>query len=293
MIIVAFRSAKAAETLAAFAERKATIQPGCSFRSRVYDAHMSGWLHPLRRSISALASLGRDLLLPPHCPCCDRQLFGENSDGRLCADCLTRLGPQHWHGCRRCGAEVPPSGLPPERCPLCRNTPLKFDAAVPLGSYHTGLSDVVLRMKRPAHHALSIAMGRLLICRRREQLLEHRADLVVPIPMFWTRRLGRGVNSPDLLARCLAESLEIPIRRDILVRRRNTLPQANLPPSRRFDNVRDAFRVRRPAPAQNARILLVDDVLTTGATSSEAAKVLKQAGAAYVVVAVIARAQGR
>lgn len=181
----------------------------------------------------------------------------------------------------------------PDRCPLCKHAPLRFDTVVALGSYHAGLRDVVLRMKRPAHGSLSVAMGRLLAERRRERLVELRADVVIPIPMFWARRFGRGTNNPDVLAACLADTLQIPVDRRVLVRHRNTLPQAELPPSRRFQNVRGAFRVRRPAALKDARVLLVDDVLTSGATSSEAAKMLKQAGAAWVGVAVIARAQGK
>jgi ComF family protein len=170
---------------------------------------------------------------------------------------------------------------------------LKFDAAVTLGSYHAGLHDVILRMKRPMHEALSIGMADLLVQRRRMQLLEHRVEMIVPIPMFWRRRLQRGINSADTIARRLGKSLDIPIRRDILVRRLNTPPQSTLPLSRRFTNVHEAFRVRRPEEARNARILLVDDVLTTGATCSEAAKTLKRAGAAFVAVAVIARTQAK
>ncbi len=148
-------------------------------------------------------------------------------------------------------------------------------------------------MKRPSHDALSAAMARLLADRRREQLLAQPCDMAIPIPLFWTCRLGRGGNSPDVLARGLAKFLQIPLRRDILVKHRNTLRQADLPPSQRFRNVRDAFRVRRPEAIAGARVLLVDDVLTTGATCSEAAKTLKKAGAAWVGVAVVARAQGK
>jgi ComF family protein len=254
---------------------------------------MVQWLRPLQRGISRLTTRGRNLLLPPRCAFCDRELADAPNDCWLCIDCLRRLGPESWPACRRCGGEVPDCGFAPSRCPLCRDAPLRFDGAVPLGGYHAGLRDVILRMKRPFHESLSIAMGRLLVERRHAQLLEHQANVVVPIPMFWTRRLGRGINSPDLLARCLGQSLGIPVGRNVLVRHRNTLPQADLPPSRRFENVRGAFRVRASRIAKNARILLVDDVLTTGATCSEAAKMLKQAGAAYVAVAVIARAQGK
>lgn len=184
---------------------------------------------------------------------------------------------------------MPGSGGASGGCEACRHARLRFDSVIPLGGYHAGLRDVVLRMKRPAHDSLSMAMGGLLLERRREELVAVGANVIVPIPMYWRRRFGRGKNSPELLAACLAEELRIPVR-TLLGRRRNTLPQASLTPLRRFENVKGAFRVRHPEIVKDARILLVDDVLTTGATCSEAAKVLKQAGAALVAVAVVARA---
>lgn len=254
---------------------------------------MIPWIPWIRERVFGLSTLGCNLLFPPSCACCHADLSRAAGDIRLCVDCVTRLAPEKWQGCRRCAGVTPEDLTPSRQCPLCRNVPLKFDTAVALGDYHAGLRDVVLRMKRPSHDALSAAMGRLLADRRREQLLAESSDMTIPIPLFWTCRLGRGGNSPDVLAQCLAKTLQIPMRRDILVKHRNTLRQADLPPSRRFQNVRDAFRVRHPEAVRNARILLVDDVLTTGATCSEAAKMLKRAGATWVGVAVVARAQGR
>ncbi len=254
---------------------------------------MIRWVHGVRGSIACLARDGCRLLFPPHCACCHADLYDGAGDWLLCGECLERLAPAAWPGCRRCGAKAPDYGPLPDRCPLCKDIPLRFDAVVTLGSYHAGLREIVLRMKRPAHGALSVAMGQLLAERRRERLIEVQADVVIPIPMFWARWLHRGTNNPEVLACCVAKSLKIPVRRRVLVRHRNTLPQADLPPSRRFQNVHGAFRVRRAAAVKDARVLLVDDVLTTGATCSEAAKMLKQAGAAWVGVAVVARAQGR
>ncbi len=254
---------------------------------------MIRWIGRLRQGISVLATAGGGLLFPPRCVCCDAELLEADGRWSFCADCLARLAPSAWHGCRRCGGEIVECDFSPDRCPHCSNLSLRFDAAVTLGSYHAGLREVVLRMKRPSHNALSLAMGRLLAQRRREELLGLQTSVIVPIPMFWARRLGRGINNPDVLAGCLGQSLGIPVRHHILIRHRNTLPQAHLPPSRRFENVRGAFRVRNPDAVRDARVLLVDDVLTTGATCSEAAKMLKQAGAASVAVAVVARAQGR
>jgi ComF family protein len=254
---------------------------------------MVRWGHYLRRCVSWLATAGGNLFLPLHCIYCGRELSEHHGDWPFCTECFARISPKTWHGCQRCGGQVVDDGLPHERCSLCKNAPLKFDAAVVLGGYHAGLRDVILRMKKPSHNALSIVMGQLLFQQRQELLKAYAPNMVIPIPMFWTRRLGRGMNNPDVLANCLAKPLQIPVRRDILVRCRNTLPQSELSPSRRFINMHGAFLVRRPEAAANARVLLVDDVLTTGATCSEAAKMLKQAGASTVVVAVVARAQGQ
>jgi ComF family protein len=246
-----------------------------------------------RKAVARLGAIGCGLLFPPRCVCCDTELGTPQHDRLICPGCLERLAPTDWRGCRRCAAELP-KGLGESRpCPSCKDASLRFDAAVALGSYHAGLRDVVLRMKRPSNEALAASMGGLLAQRRNNDLLEQQADMIIPVPMHWARRLRRGGNSPDVLARCLSQTLGLPIGGKILVRCRYTKPQASLPPSRRFDNVRGAFRIRRAADLGGARVMLVDDVLTTGATCSEAAKVLKRAGAAAVVVAVLARAQGK
>jgi ComF family protein len=110
--------------------------------------------------------------------------------------------------------------------------------------------------------------------------------------MHWMRRLVRGINNPDVLADLLSRHLDAPLATAGLVRRRNTLPQKDLSPRERRLNVRGAFRVRKGYNVKGAHVLLVDDILTTGATASEAARVLKRAGAATVGVAVLARAEG-
>ena len=229
-----------------------------------------------------------NLLFPPRCANCDADLPDGDGDVRLCADCRLLLAPEVWPCCSACGA----AGRLAESCPWCRKMRLRFDAVVPLGGYHQGLRDVVLRMKRPAHRTLSAAMGRLLAERRGKLLADFRPDVIVPIPMFWARRLVRGANNPEILAARLGRHLRVPVRLRLLVRRRNTSPQMNLSPSARFKNVRGAFAVSSKSGLQDARVLLVDDTLTTGATCSEAAKMLKRAGAAAVACAVIARAQG-
>jgi ComF family protein len=246
----------------------------------------------LRNGLGALTGACRDLLFPPRCSFCGADLVDCRHDRLLCVGCVAEFGPVGWDGCNRCGGDIPDGRDGSDRCESCRHAALSFDSVIPLGGYHARLREAVLRMKRPQHDALSLAIGRLLVDRRRERLAAVGADMIVPIPMFWGRRLRRGQNCPELLASCLAKSLGAPVQAAILARRRNTAPQAGLAPQRRFENVQGAFRVRRPDAVKGARVLLVDDVLTTGATCSEAAKMLKQAGAAMVAVAVVARAQG-
>lgn len=248
--------------------------------------------HRLHRNAVDLATAGLKLLFPPRCAYCDADLPPEQHDLLLCADCGLLLGPEFWPGCTGCGAVGAADGGPAGRCGLCRAVPLAFDAAISLGGYEGGIRKAVLRMKRPSHDSLSAAVGRLFALRRQRRLAELKADLIVPVPMYWSRRLGRGTNSPEILARSLGVSLGIPVGRRVLWRRRNTLPQTDLTPPQRFQNVRGAFDVGAGYNIRGVRVLLVDDILTTGATCSEAAGMLKQAGAAMVAAAVVARAQG-
>jgi ComF family protein len=186
---------------------------------------------------------------------------------------------------------------------MCQPAQLHFDTVVPLGGYRAGLREAVLRIKRRGGEPLAEAMARLYVLRRGAQVAEQHADVVVPIPMHWTRRMVRETNSSEVLAARLGRALGLPLAQGRLVHWRRTLPQKSLPPRERFRNVHGAFRLcrapRLPAAfrqtafdLRGARVLLVDDVLTTGATCSEAAKVLKQGGAAWVAVAVLDRAMG-
>jgi ComF family protein len=176
---------------------------------------------------------------------------------------------------------------------LCKDPPLLFDTVVTIGGYRDNLREAILRMKHPRHENLALALGRLFGQKRFSELDELEAEMIVPVPMYWKRRLRRGTNSAEFLARCLGRKLGLPVRRRLLVRCKNTEPQSELSPIKRFSNMRGAFRVRLAQRLRGARVLLVDDVLTTGATCSEAAAALKKAGAAMVAVAVVARAQGR
>ncbi len=234
-----------------------------------------------------------NLLFPPRCAYCRVDIAEPEDHLPICPECCRRLVPEKWVGCRHCGGAISEEEQTSDHCSMCKTPPLLFDTVVTIGGYHGALHDVIFRMKQPQHENLTLGMGRLLGQKRFSELAGLGAEMIVPVPMYWMRRLRRGTNSAELLARCLGRKLDLPVRRRLLVRCKNTTPQSELSPKKRFSNMRGAFRVRMPHRLKGSRVLLVDDVLTTGATCSEAAGVLKKAGASLVAVAVIARAQGK
>jgi len=253
-----------------------------------------GWLLPLRRAAKTASAALLALVFPPRCVLCDAELDVPPGGLPLCSFCRNELRRSPGALCPRCAAIVPTVEAETiERgCRRCQQRTFAFDGALALGPYEGRLRDAILRMKRPHEAPLSRVVGELLWECRAEAIRSFRAELVVPVPMYWRRRLRRGVNSPPILGRCLARSLGIPLRTGCLVRRRNTLPQADLSPMQRLRNVRGAFVAGRGKHVAEKRILLVDDILTTGATCSEAARALKRAGASAVFAVVVGRAQG-
>jgi ComF family protein len=241
-----------------------------------------------RRVLGLALHASLDVLLPPHCLACQVPIERPGDAIFLCLECRRTLAPATPPMCGRCGAIL---ARPDVACSWCWRYDLQFDAVVALDRYRDRLRDVVLRMKAPLAEPLSLSMGRLLVQARGELLRPWRPDLVVPVPMHWSRHLRRGINSPDLLASCLAAGLGPPVRR-ALKRIHKTKLQRTLRVAQRFRNLRGAFALRTGYDLRGTRVLLVDDILTTGATASAAARALKQAGAAVVVVAVLARAQG-
>lgn len=270
-------------------------------------------LAKMRRSYGAAVKLAADVLLPPQCAFCEEELnpgqinSSQEKTGNgvstaeyhpcgeilLCSDCRRLLESPEWQWCRRCGSTRTPYFPQGNCCYRCQKVSLSFDAVVPLGLYRDEMRDAVLRMKRRSHDHLSATMARLYIKHRGPQLLAHQPDVAVPVPMHRTREFMRGTNSASILADEIAQNLGIPSFPRLLVRKRKTKPQKDLPPIERMQNVRDAFRLAAGYDIRDARVLLVDDIMTTGATCRETAKVLKRSGAKSVVVAVLARAESR
>lgn len=258
----------------------ASDSTGPSIQPRVVAAER------LRRWLGA----GLDLVFPPGCAFCHNPLE-TSAPGLLCPTCQDHLIDQR-PACGRCGCTIVGSRGASTNCPHCVAEKFHFDATVRLGPYEGMCRTAVLRVKRASQRALALALGDLLAAVHRDALQALAPEAIVPIPMHWSRRMWRGANSPETISERLSRKLGVPLAPHLLARRRRTAPQAHLSPSRRLANVRGAFRAAAHADLPGARLLLVDDIMTTGATVNEAAKVLRRAGAAFVGVAVLARAEG-
>ncbi|RIK75596.1 MAG: amidophosphoribosyltransferase [Planctomycetota bacterium] len=243
----------------------------------------------VRRWMGRARSATADLLFPPACIACSTQCVAHFSDLMLCDACRGRLPLIDWPVCTRCAAPVPEAAGVRLACNHCRGDRLRFERTIALGSYEGLLRDLIVRMKTDrsevvAHTLLELAWRELA-----DALRALPADVVTAVPSSPWRRWRRGTNPPATLAQRLAEKLGIPAATAMLQLRRNVPPQVGLSRSARFRNLSGEMAVRPTYHLQDARVLLVDDILTTGATCTEAARVLKLAGAAEVTVFVLGR----
>jgi ComF family protein len=261
---------------------------GSGLLSRKNLPHTSSWA----RLPGAGLQAALELIFPPACAGCSREMTPSPArEGGLsfCEFCLSQLVLFTGPACRKCGAPVPGQADVSDSCIRCRRRRLWFDETVALGDYAGHLRELVLQMKNSRGNATSLAMAQLLWHHRRGQLEALRPDVATAVPMHWRRRWTHGTNSAALLAEVVASRLGVRHAGRLMHRRLNTPPQFSLPPSKRWQNVRQAFAVKKSYPIQGAHVLLVDDIMTTGATCSEAARMLKTAGAERVSVVVAAR----
>ena len=193
--------------------------------------------------------------------------------------------------CRCCGAAfLSPYPLDEDgQCGLCRRGVTGFDAAYSFGSYEDELRSLIHIFKYGKVQTLAGPLGKFL---RRALPREQRFDFVVPMPMHWRKRWKRGFNQASLLAREVSRFTGVPALAAVSRVHQRTA-QAGLTHAKRRANVIGAFRVSNPGKVAGKRILLIDDVMTTGATASACANILKRAGAQYIALLTVARVDRR
>jgi ComF family protein len=253
----------------------------------VFHSSMPLLKSAITRSLDGVLSVA----LAPACAACARVLDAP-SGGPVCAACWSGIGTVLPPLCATCGDPLPSwrvlttaEGV----CARCRRAPPAFDCARSAGDYEGSLREILHAFKYDGRRSLAHPLAAMM--RETGAALLAGADCVVPVPLHPWRRLMRGFNQ----AQELATHLDTPVVR-ALWRTRATLPQSGLRPAQRRRNVRAAFRLSplvRRARLQDACVVLVDDVRTTGATLDACARVLKDAGVREVSALTVARAVAR
>lgn len=224
---------------------------------------------------AALGSIAAHLL-PGSCLLC----AADSSGSLLCPDCESDLPGLPAKLCPQCGIETTLG----ERCGACLKEPPAFTRTIALFRYDFPVDRLIQALKYSHQLPLAAWFGS---CLSRE-ILAAEHDLILPLPLHPSRLQTRGFNQSAEIARAISSALGIPMNASCLIRTRPTPPQAALPLKERARNVRGAFECS--ADLGGKRVLLVDDVMTTGSTLRECARILKLHGAAQITAVVAARA---
>lgn len=225
------------------------------------------------------------LLLPPTCVLCAGA--GQPTNFDMCVACANEL-PTNAHACSQCGEQLGASGAQQLLCGACLRKPPRYQSTHCAYRYSYPIDHLVRALKY--HHRLAHArvLGELFARSLAHTRKDSWPELLIPVPLSESRYRERGFNQANELAEQLRCRFSIPVCANLLERRRATREQAGLDRVGRRKNVRNAFAMRAPLLAKH--IAIIDDVVTTGSTVNEIARVLRRAGAERIEVWAVARA---
>lgn len=238
---------------------------------------------------SDLAEAALHFIYPGVCAICGKARATARQ-GFVCNDCRSGVRPVEAPFCGRCG--LPFAGAVPDdfECANCAEMSLQFDFARGAVKANELIRDVVHRFKYQRHLWFEPFLGGLLADAAAGELRGAGWNALVPVPLHPVKLREREFNQADLIARFLGRATGLPVENRVLVRSVPTQTQTELTRTERLANVKRAFSLHRRASVRGKSFILIDDVLTTGATTSACAAVLRRSGAARVGVWTVARA---
>lgn len=243
----------------------------------------------MRRKDNLITSL-INVIYPRTCLVCGDKLHKISiADEVLCAKCRSTIKRNLPPFCCQCGRHLSAQNFAKNICSSCIKRPLSFDRAFSPCIYEGVIKELIHQFKYKNKDYLGHTLSKFMIRFIQEYNLPmNYLDVVIPVPLHKSKFREREFNQAQVLGNYIAQNFNKVISNDLLLRHRRTRTQTGLDNNERFLNVRDTFSLNPRSSIKGKNILLVDDVLTTGATSSEAARVLKGAGANIVFVLTLA-----
>jgi ComF family protein len=220
--------------------------------------------------------------LAPYCAVC-----GVERGDPVCAGCSMDFFAAEARRCERCALRITAAADGPAICARCLREPPRFESTIALGDYAPPLDGLITALKFGHRLELARVLGRLLARRLGAQARLDPGTLLLAVPLAFERQAERGFNQAREIARVMARALRLDLRAELLLRVRHAPPQESLGLDARRRNVRGAFAVT--GGVRERAVVVVDDVMTSGATLDEVAGALKAAGARLVMNAVVAR----
>lgn len=219
-------------------------------------------------------------IFPETCPVCSGK-SQNHATAPICDECWNTIGPYSGPMCQRCGKPLVSDSA--TFCGGCLESEPAFEYARSFGLYDGVLRKAINHLKYYGMRRLAVPLAEMMIGMQLPQV-----DAVIPVPLHKSRHRQREFNQSALLSRQMARNLKADLIINRLTKIRDTAPQVGLRHKERIRNVKNAFRVEDEGTISGKKIILVDDVVTTGSTIRECAKVLKKAGASYIYVVSLA-----
>ncbi|MFC2172980.1 ComF family protein [Acidobacteriota bacterium] len=253
---------------------------------------MSRHIYPIRHAVVAALDFTASVIFPQPCCICE-QWRRDCETGLVCRSCWSEVLPLSDPACTVCGLPLPrPSTSEAPVRPTCFRCQVRlpvYRSARAYGLFEGILKRVILLYKYAGHGYVGLKLADKMASSPVTNVILRNADIIIPIPLSKKRKRERGYDQASLIAARLAVRSHLALSLRTLIRCKHTAPQAGLSFRMRQDNVRGAFAIRRPNRVKDRIIVLVDDVLTTGATAEECARTLRNAGARDVRVLTAAR----
>ncbi|PIP18631.1 MAG: ComF family protein [Candidatus Omnitrophica bacterium CG08_land_8_20_14_0_20_41_16] len=231
----------------------------------------------------------RDIIYPKTCLSCKTKISATTGEELICRKCYSEIKRNLPPFCSSCGRHLEKNNLNKNICPACIKKRLNFDRAFSPCVYDGVIKKLIHEFKYKGKDNLGAALSKIMIDFIKEYNLPiSYLDFIIPMPLHKTRLREREFNQAEILGIHIAKEFKKDLVSGALMRHRQTKTQTELKNNERFLNVADSFSITNPANLKGKNLLLIDDVLTTGATSSEAALTLKKAGAHAVFVLTLA-----